>query len=472
MIRRPFAAVVACATLLGGVLADGAAAKGGIGPLVQFDVAETRSVPARLPARARGAYRVRVRLVRPDGTRRTLASARRMRAWRGERAVRISAAGAEAVRSCAGGTVVVTGRRVARRRGTTWRLRLRRDLELTPPACGRFFGPDSIWNRAIPADAPLDDRSSELSKAFADEVHREATEDFGPNLNVKEWSVPIYTVGPGVRRVPVILDVKQAWGDPVRKVLAEGAPIPDHAQPAKGGDRTLAVWQPSSDTTWEYWGARKAEDGWHAKWGGRMKDMSTSRGFFPHETSQGATASRLATVGGLITPADVAAGRIDHALAVAIPNSSRDWWSLPAQRTDGFDSSKLAVPQGARFRLDPSLDIAELGLPPLVRMIAEATQQYGFYVRDKSAVVTFYGQDPAGGPDVFEPFAADGPWDEQLARFPWDHLQLMPMRLRTWPRAPKGEPKPKPDQPSPQPPSQPAPPSCGLPICPATPPSL
>ena len=108
-------------------------------------------------------------------------------------------------------------------------------------------------------------------------------------------------------------------------------------------------------------------------------------------------------------------------------------YASPAERTDGEAESPLSLPEGAHLRLDPSLNLAALHLPPFTRMIAEAAQRYGIFVRDRAANVTFYAQDPAStgsnpytGPDGY----FEGRYPGQLlASFPWGHLQLLPMEL-------------------------------------------
>jgi hypothetical protein len=73
-----------------------------------------------------------------------------------------------------------------------------------------------------------------------------------------------------------------------------------------------------------------------------------------------------------------------------------------------------------------------LGLPGFTAMLAKAAQRYGIIVRDTSPVVTLYAQDPSnlGGnpwPSAMAPSA-----QAVLAAFPWERLQLMPMRLFTY----------------------------------------
>ena len=159
-------------------------------------------------------------------------------------------------------------------------------------------------------------------------------------------------------------------------------PLPSNAKPAVGTDGHLIVHQPSTDTMWEFWRAVKKADGWHAAWGGRMKDVSTNPGFYTNPSNWGSTATSLPMLGGLIRLDELQAGRIDHALALAIPEIKKDFYSWPAQRSDGSLDSANAIPEGTRFRLDPSLDLNSLQMAPVVRMIAQAAQDYGIVLRD------------------------------------------------------------------------------------------
>ena len=141
--------------------------------------------------------------------------------------------------------------------------------------------------------------------------------------------------------------------------------------------------------------------------------------------------------GGLITLADLASGHIDHAVALMVPTAAASVFSFPAHRTDGVNSSPTAVPEGARFRLDPSLDLSKLQLPPVTLMIAQAAQKYGLIVNDQTgSVVAFRAQDPTplmreGQPNPYLKYFANpatGAYEAPtgfLAVFPWSHLQLV-----------------------------------------------
>jgi hypothetical protein len=218
-------------------------------------------------------------------------------------------------------------------------------------------------------------------------------------------------------------------------------PMPADARPAAGTDGDLVLWQPATDRMWEFWRAARTAAGWHASWGGAIRNVAASPGVYGPEAWPGATpwwgvtASSLALVGGLITFEDLLRGGIDHALAMSVPNVRAGSWSAPAKRTDGTSSSALSLPEGAHLRLDPGLDLESLHLPHLTLLLAEAAQRYGIYIRDRSPNIGFYGQDPS--PTGSDPYTGPHGYFEGrtpmqlLASFPWSRLQLVAMELHT-----------------------------------------
>jgi hypothetical protein len=295
----------------------------------------------------------------------------------------------------------------------------------------RFFARDAVWNTPIPPHAALDPTSAARSAALANQAT-----GIGSMINTVRYSVPVYTVGLDQPTVKVETDTSS------RKLAAATAavPLPPGAQPAAGTDRHLVVWQPSTDTMWEFWKLREEPDGWHAGYGGRMVDVQSSRGYFRRAVGAGgrvrqqlwwgATATGLPLVGGLITVPDLKRGRIDHALALGVPRVERGVRAFPAQRSDGRSTGLSSIPEGARFRLDPRLRVSSLGLPPAMRMIAEAAQRYGLIVRDGSGAVSLYAEDPKPlGRNPYGAYFAGLPPYKFAALFPWGRLQLLKMRL-------------------------------------------
>ncbi|HTU77796.1 MAG TPA: Ig-like domain-containing protein, partial [Solirubrobacteraceae bacterium] len=311
-----------------------------------------------------------------------------------------------------------------------------------PTSPFRFFSPTSFWNEELPANAPLDPTSTAVMGAFNTEIAQEVAAEKRPAINTTAFSVPVYTVPADQPLVKVTQTFP--YGGKLNTALQaawEAVPLPRNAQPAVGGDKHLVVWQPSTNKLWEFWHLEKTEEGWQAEWGGAIQNVSSNSGAYGPEawpgatTSWGASASSLSIAGGLITLEDLEQGQINHALAMALPDTRAGVYASPAERTDGGDTEPLSLPEGAHLRLDPNLNLATLHLPRLTLMIAEAAQRYGIFVRDGAEHVTFYAQDPI--PTGTEPYAGPhGYFEGQspgqlLASFPWSDLQLLKMELHS-----------------------------------------
>lgn len=327
------------------------------------------------------------------------------------------------------------------------------------------FSPSSAWSARLSDSAPLAPGSAGLVA----ELRRQAERPGGLWINTDAYSVPVYTVGPDQPTVRVIADD----GHPPLVEMWAQVPLPPDAVPAAGSDGHLVVHQPSTDTLWEFWALRREADGWHARWGGRMDDVSRNPGYFA--APYGATATGLALLGGLIRADEMAAGVIPHALAVGIPDVKQGEFVWPAQRGDGTSWSPEAIPEGTRFRLNPHLDLGTLGLTPAARAIAQALQDYGLIVRDRAGAVVLYGEDPRPlGGDPWPGLLNEWP-DKLLATLPWAELQVVVPDQRAFaevvpgaPAGPAAEPLPEPT-PVPGPDAGPAPSNPTTPSAPSEP---
>lgn len=309
-----------------------------------------------------------------------------------------------------------------------------------PTFPARLFAAGSVWNAPLRDDAPLDPESGTLVKKLQDTVAQNIADRWGPWI-AAVGNTPLYIVPAGQPTVRVKLD-RGAWATTLQTAF-ESVPIPAGAEPAKGPDAHMTVWQPSTDRLWEFFRTSKLTDGWHADFGGAIASVSSYPGYYTTDSwpglSQwywGATATSLPVVAGTMRIAELKAGAIPHALAMNIPYARPKVYSRPAQRTDGDSTDPYAIPEGARFRLDPKLDLSELALPPLTRMMAKAAQRYGIIVRDQThhAVSFFaedwrqFGTDPYTGKTGF--YGSAYP-NGVMEAFPWQHLQLLKMELHT-----------------------------------------
>jgi hypothetical protein len=307
---------------------------------------------------------------------------------------------------------------------------------------GRLFAPASFWNERLVPDAPLDPNTDVLVQALVAEVQRERAAAIGPWIGTGAGSTPVYRVPADQPRVRIRLDSRNNRGSAALQRALNSVPMPRQARPAPGLDRHLTIWQPSTDRLWDLYGARRANDGWHTRWGGAIRHVSQSPGYYtasawPGATRNwGATASSLPVIGGTMLVDELRRGRITHALALNLPAPRAGVFSWPAQRTDGTGPAS-ALPEGARVRLDPTVNVADLHLPKFGRMIARAAQRYGMVVRDQTHHgMSLFAEVPTSPSDLrayHKLFNGKTPGDI-LANFPWDHLQVLQMHLCT--RAP------------------------------------
>ncbi len=294
-----------------------------------------------------------------------------------------------------------------------------------PVAAGYPFSSISVWRQSV-AGVPVAANSSVLVDSLTSTI--KPYYDGVAAFNVDSYNTAYYTVGPGTPKTDVKFDNCQSkWGEP--DGLAEQfsqVPIPSDAVPAAGTDAELTIYSPSTDQLWEFWVTSHRADGWYACWGGRIDHVSTSPGYFTG--GFGATATGLPVAGGMISIADAKAGVINHAMSLEILNPAPwDNFSYPAQRSDGGDNSPSAIPEGTRFRLDPSINVNALDLTPLAKMVAKAAQQYGFIVTDQSGAVAVQAENAASaGSDPWPGLMRGVPSYEILANFPWSQLQVLP----------------------------------------------
>lgn len=299
-----------------------------------------------------------------------------------------------------------------------------------PAHAAEFFGPGAVFNQRV--DLPrtaIDPRSETLVAGL-----RRRVRDHGTTVNMRAYTTPVYRGPAGYPTRRVTLDQTQA---PALQAVLEEVPIPAGARASEGTDGNLVVYQPSTDTTWEFWRFTREADGFHADWAGRVTGLRDSPGWYRdgwdpatgaaiERAHWGVTATGLVKLGGLMTVRELQRGEVDHALAVAIPEARRGVFAWPATGTDGLSTDPDAIPEGARFRLDPAVDVEALDVPPMTRVMARAAQRYGLIVNNQGGAVSFHAEDMTRLPSDPYPELLHGLTPAHIAHaFPWEHLQAI-----------------------------------------------
>jgi hypothetical protein len=196
------------------------------------------------------------------------------------------------------------------------------------------------------------------------------------------WGKPIYFAKSTDKRY-VIGSCGASYSLPPN-LTNPGVRIPSYAQPDPTADGEMAVFDPTDGTVYGLWEAQHntSNDTWCAG-GGDFWDTS-SNGLakqLPQSDCPVCTGHRgLASAGLIIRYDEVASGAVNHVVRMAIPHTA-------AQHVfplTGDESGTGIVPEGARVRIKPSVDLTSLGLSPGALAIARGLQTYGAVIGDQS----------------------------------------------------------------------------------------
>lgn len=286
------------------------------------------------------------------------------------------------------------------------------------------FAPDSYVNTPLASNAPIDPASTTMVQR----VVAQAKSD-GTAVGWQSWSSPLYVASASQPTVTVTPNPYRA------DIAAEWAavPLPPDAQGSPDSEAPLVVYQPSSDTMWEFIGFHKTASGaFEAYYGGKMANVSTNPGYWLIP-DHGVTATGIPIMAGLQRISELQAGQIDHSIGFAMPRPA-PCWRWPAHRQDRVHdlsvSDALAPPEGSILRLPANLDIASLHLPRYTEIVARAVQKYGMVLRDRGGDVGFWAEEYRGtGTNPYtggtDPIFQGMDSSALVAAFPWDKLQVL-----------------------------------------------
>jgi hypothetical protein len=245
-----------------------------------------------------------------------------------------------------------------------------------PPSCWRPYGSRSPFNTPIPANARLASDSPAISNYIRS--HHWSFESDGSGRFVIDagGSRPVYW---SQKSDPLVTVICQEYCRQRRVRLH----IPKGAQPQHQSDGHMTVVNQAAGLEYDFWQASTPEHG-------KMTASAESR--IPIGAGSGtglgggAEAADLGLLGGLIRAPELAAGRIEHALATTAECvQSRDVWPSPAGgHGDSVCANGGAGPHFASLlQLDMSdREIAATHAPRWQRAIMKAMAHYGIYVVD------------------------------------------------------------------------------------------
>jgi hypothetical protein len=251
------------------------------------------------------------------------------------------------------------------------------------------FPANNVWNADI-SKLPLSKHSVEWVKNIgrSDLLHP----DFGPSFGAQPvpYGIPITVVSGTHPKVHVRFQYSSE-SDHVGYPLGSDTKIEGGKN--AGGDRHAIVVDKATCRDYETFATRKTSKGWTAGSGAVWSLNSNKLRYKPHlnlgpNGLTSADAAGLPILPGLLRPAEVAAGYVDHAIRFTAPVSSEHFiW--PAEHEAGSKHSLNFPPMGARFRLKASFSLAGYGRD--ARVVLRAMKTFGMILADNGSSWYFQG---------------------------------------------------------------------------------
>ncbi len=245
--------------------------------------------------------------------------------------------------------------------------------------------PHSVFKRRIPANPRLHPRSKEIVARFL--AGGAGYTDLRNDAAGGDWNYPIYV---GRASDPAYLvKCTKPWG--TCNVQNAFVHIPSYARTERGDDGHLDVVDLATGYEYNFWQAGNA-DGTpringktlSISWGGRTRLGGS--GLEAEGNHAGYAASAMT-----LYPAEILAGRIDHALGVDV-RCADEPTVFPAilHATDGACNAPDSPYYGMLIQLDMSdAEIDALNTSPYDKVIKKALAHYGAYVYDVGAENSF-----------------------------------------------------------------------------------
>ena len=276
-----------------------------------------------------------------------------------------------------------------------------------------WFTPDSLWNKALPDDAPEDGRSADFL-AWLDE-HTNGFLLAG--LHGNRWGMPCFSVGENDPSWDVSVDGPISQIEPI---MQSGLRAPEQARYALTGtgDSPIVILDPTRGYQAALW--RTSTDGNTFRASTAAIYWNDSNGLAPGDMNPDGDPRNgghrgIAPSIMLVQRREIEEANIRHVLKVAIPGTA-EWHVRPMVAHEPNRGGVIG--EGMRLRIRADADLDAYGLTAPARTIARALQRYGAIIGDNSganAIVLKTEQD-------------DGQWsgvplqDRSLGAIPIDDL--------------------------------------------------
>lgn len=298
-----------------------------------------------------------------------------------------------------------------------------------------IYSSSSPLNTKIPESMAVDQNSD----AYINKLISGAGSSERLLIQVGQYSATVFTADESTPRVDVKLPCGDSWEMGVNTL--KDVPIPEFAEPAydsdgedapittgdcaeeSSQDNHMVIIDPINGCEYDFWQTRKEDGNWVASWGNAI-ELSDDGIYDKGLSTRG---SGFAFLGGLIWPDELKNGEITHSLVFSYPFTKSGGPVAPATDSDGYIEEANSLPEGARLRLNPNLDLSSLGLTSAEMTIATALQEYGMFLVDNGgdSGIALYAIDPESlASNPYDGILPDGDYPI-LENIPLDELQVM-----------------------------------------------
>jgi len=289
-----------------------------------------------------------------------------------------------------------------------------------PCASWRPYGDQSPFNRRLPPSPRLDPSSAAIVQK---------TLSWGNNSYFwggtagtdADWAAAVYYSRPSDPLFTI-----HCWRYACPKLEGRQVRIPQRAEPAHSLDGHMAVVDQQNHLEYDFSRAGQLPAG-----GGILQIASGGATAIGTPDSDGrfgdSTAAELGLLGGMIRPAELEAGRIEHALITGVYCSGGSVW--PAGDNPGRLCSSLGISNSGAPKIGQRLylaisdaEIDALPAPPWRKAILRAYAHYGAYVGDTTGQGGNLGLGAESGQSWLS-FGYADPWVELGKRYQlptWD----------------------------------------------------
>jgi hypothetical protein len=251
----------------------------------------------------------------------------------------------------------------------------------------QVFPPDNWWNRDV-SGLPVHPDSAKMIASIGEDKPLQYNLDMGFIL-----------VPPGQKRVEVGPIEYANESDPGPFPLPDGAPIENwplarnenlKALPKPGqsledfqrnaeGDRHVLVVDPVNAMLYEFYGAKRRDDGWQAM---QVSTWNLRTGALRPERWTSADAAGLPIFPAVVRHDECARGMVEHAMRFTVRRTRRAF-VIPATHWASQSRDPAHPRMGERFRLKKDFDVT--GFPPHVQAILKGLKKHGMFVADNGS---------------------------------------------------------------------------------------